>query len=469
MKFFILLLVFSLPASATHYFIAPAGGGGSDSNNGLSSGAPFLSPNHAFNCGDDISAAVGSYSATNFGSGKWGTVTCAANNNVVMINCATFDACKISVTSNFGMWISTSYWGINGWEIAETGDNGLCFGVGPVGASTIHHIIVVNSVCNGGANGFSAFSENSTTSFDYVAFIGDIAWNATQSTLLGNSGFTMYEPIKSDSLPGTHLYIGNSFSFDNLSTVFAFDGNGIVLDDFGNGQSGGAAYNQASLVENNVSVWNGGYGIATTGNGSASAKMYFRNNTSAHNLTDGTTSTTTCGDMTLLVTSLAEMYGNLIQTLGATACSGPTTAYGIAVNGADATDHVYNNYIYSAAGNNTVIVSSPGFAYGPTNTTGTNPAFANVADPGQPSCTGKVNTLDCMSTVIANYTPATAAAKAFGYQGSVTPTTQTYDPLFPQWLCNVTLPSGLITMHCVTPGTYRALVPPTNLTAMARR
>lgn len=450
--------------------MAPAGGGGSDANNGLSSGAPFLTPNHALNCGaDKISAAAGTYAGTSFGSGNWGTVTCAAGNNIVPIICATFDACKITVSSAFGMSISKSFFGVFGFEVAETGNNGLCFAVLPVGSS-IHHVIVGNSVCNGGANGFAASSASSTVSFDYVGFIGDLAWNATQSTLLGNSGFTMYEPIKSDSLPGTHNYIGYGGSWDNLSTTFAFDGNGVVLDDFGNGQSGGAAYDQQTLVEHMISVWNGGYGIATTGNGSSLARMVFRQNTSVHNLTDGTTSTTTCGDMTLLVTSFAEMYGNLIQTLGATACNGPTTAYGIAVNAADATDHVYKNYIYSAAGNNTVIVSSSGFSYGPSNVTGTDPAFANPVDPGQPNCTGKINVPDCMSTVIANYTPATAAAKAYGRQVPVNTGTQAYDPLIPQWFCNVEtsypgLLSGIMHLPCVTPGQFKSALPPTDLKA----
>jgi hypothetical protein len=51
-----------------------------------------------------------------------------------------------------------------------------------------------------------------------------------------------------------------------------------------------------------------------------------------------------------------------------------------------------------------------------------------------------------MATVIANFTPTTAAAAGFGYQ--LPGNTQVSDPLFPQWLCNVNLPSGLVTMGC---------------------
>ena len=51
-----------------------------------------------------------------------------------------------------------------------------------------------------------------------------------------------------------------------------------------------------------------------------------------------------------------------------------------------------------------------------------------------------------MATMIANFTPTTAAAKAYGYQ--IPSTSPTSDPLFPQWLCNVNLPPGLVTMGC---------------------
>jgi hypothetical protein len=47
--------------------------------------------------------------------------------------------------------------------------------------------------------------------------------------------------------------------------------------------------------------------------------------------------------------------------------------------------------------------------------------------------------------VISNFKPKVAAAAGFGYQ---TPGSAAYDPLFPQWLCTASVPSGLITMGC---------------------
>jgi hypothetical protein len=103
------------------------------------------------------------------------------------------------------------------------------------------------------------------------------------------------------------------------------------------------------------------------------------------------------------------------------------------------------NWLYSLAGNNTTAISSTGFIFG-TNITGIDPGLANPVDPGKPYCAGKASTVDCMGTVIANYKPANSAAQAFGYQ--MPQNSSANDPLFPKWLCNVNLPSGLVTTGC---------------------
>jgi hypothetical protein len=69
---------------------------------------------------------------------------------------------------------------------------------------------------------------------------------------------------------------------------------------------------------------------------------------------------------------------------------------------------------------------------------------------------------DCMAPVIAGFTPTTAAAAGFSYQ--IPGSTPVEDALFPQWLCNVNLPSGLVTMGCAT-GASAASAGPRPLTA----
>src|SRR5579864_7747845 len=97
----ILLSTLATPARATTYYLATATAGGSDSNSGTSESAPWLTPNHAINCGDVILAAAGAYSAANFSYGKWGTVTCTGGNNVAWLKCAAFDACKFTASGTY--------------------------------------------------------------------------------------------------------------------------------------------------------------------------------------------------------------------------------------------------------------------------------------------------------------------------------------------------------------------------------
>jgi hypothetical protein len=142
-----------------------------------------------------------------------------------------------------------------------------------------------------------------------------------------------------------------------------------------------------------------------------------------------------------------QAFFNLAQTNATNGCgANPIFAYFVG-SSATTTDHIYQNWGFAASGTNSDIVASTGFAYGPNNTFGTSAAFANAVAPGAPSCGAFANVPACMATVIANFKPTNAAAVAFGYQPPST--TSIYDPLFPQWLCNVNLPSGLVTPGCL--------------------
>src|ERR1700679_56582 len=144
------LMIAGADAQATTYYLNTAGGGGSDSNNGLSTGAPWLTPNHALNCGDTITAAAGTYARNNFVSGQWGTVTCPSANNVAWLICATFDACKISTSNQDALWVDQDFWGVVGWETTVTsGTNGACFRATPSGAYVLHHVVFADDIANG--------------------------------------------------------------------------------------------------------------------------------------------------------------------------------------------------------------------------------------------------------------------------------------------------------------------------------
>jgi hypothetical protein len=468
--FFALLIQVS-PTFATSYYLNTAAGGGNDSNNGLSPGAPWLSPNHAVNCGDTITAAPGTYDQAKFQYNSWHTVTCPSGNNVAWIICATFDACYINVTGAYaGFQISRSYWGVQGWEVTTTSSSKECFTAKPLMSVNIHHIVFANDIANGCANGGLVASSYGGYGVDYFAVVGSIAYNSTQGHSFCFNGISTFEPVALDTLPGTHNYFGGNFSFDNLDANpcnggAPTDGEGLIVDTFGT-----FAYTGQSVIDNNIAVFNGSRGVLVLTNPSGAAPpVYVRHNTTYGNNKDpnqNSVSAYQCSEISLDQSPLTNVYLNLTQTNAATAC-GSHTLYNVYLHYAYSTDHIYSNYAYSAAGNNTGSDNSSGFTLGPNNVFTQNLHFANPVDPGAPSCGRSSSVPNCMATVIANFTPTAAAAVSYGYRAPSA--TWSYDPLFPQWLCSVTsLPIGLVTMGCLpgSPGNGGGPAPPQDLKAV---
>jgi hypothetical protein len=447
-----LLSALASPAWSTTYYLATAAAGGSDSNNGTSASTPWLTPNHAVNCGDVILAeASTAYAATNFRPGQWGVVTCSAGNNVAWLKCAVFDTCKITIstTGHNAMTPTQSYWGIQGWEVtASAVSTNQCFEAFPPDFThPVHHIIFANNVANGCGDGaFTTGKSAANVGVDYVAIIGNIAYNGAQDNANCYSGIDIVVPVNSDTLPGTHYYIAGNFSWGNVDPNpcgggTPSDGQGIFLDTV-------QPYSGQIVIDNNISVFNGGMGIKALNNstGLPKAQIYIRHNTTYGNQT-GSIASSICSEIALDTSLSSQVYMNLSETGPAAGCvKGPSSVYVLAVSSGDSTDLLHDNFIYSVAGNNTT-GSGTGFSYGPNNTTGSNPNFSNPVKPGAPNCGSSTSVPACMSTVIANFTPTAAAAGQHGYQ--IPSTVQTYDPLFPQWLCNVNLPSGLVTIGCL--------------------
>ncbi len=439
------------------YYLAPRSAGGSDSNSGLSASEPWLSPNHDLNCGDVIEAAASTgYDSANFGSGKWGTVSCPSNNSVAWLKCATFDGCKIYST-NQGIYVDHSYWGVQGWEVTVSGaGTGFCFGAAPEWShpAEVHHIIFANNVANGcQEGGFSSFNVNTTASVDYLSIVGNIAYNAAQSSAHCYSGIDIFQPIQSDAVAGTHIYIAGNFSYGNFdpnpcSGTIPTDGEGIILDTF-DGSEGGikTPFTAQTVVENNILVENGGRGFEVQNNmaGSQHAHIYSRHNTISANNKDSHQVDVLCGEVLLLDASNTQISSNIVASNSAYGCGGyPVRAFSAYV--ADASDQVSGNFAYGLAAEPEFAYDSGAFTYGTGNSLGVNPSFTNEAAPSAPNCSGKANVNACMATVIADFTPTNSVAVSMGYQRPSSTTVS--DPLFPQWLCNVNLPSGLVTMGC---------------------
>ena len=453
-KLALLLLLSTLasPLRATTYYLATAAGGGNDSNSGTSPSTPWLTPKHPVNCGDVILAAPSAaYMATNFRPGMWGVVSCPAGNNVAWLKCANFDACKITINTagHNAMTPTQSYWGIQGWEVTATylGGNECFEAYPPDFTHTVHHIIFANNIANGCGDGaFASGASAPNVGVDYLVIIGNIAYNAAQDNAECYSGIDVVTPVNYDTLPGTHIYIAGNFSWANVDpnpcgSGTPTDGQGINLDTLNEYK-----YSGQIVIDNNISVFNGGAGLQSFLNtgGSPNAPIYFRHNTTYGNQT-GSINAFPCAEARFASSLSSQAYLNLFVTGTANGCSSAQPIYAFGVTSPDSTDQVSSNFLYSAEGNNTT-GSGTGFAYG-TNKTGTNPSFASPVPPGAPSCASYASVPACMATVVSNFTPTNAAASGYGYQGpSSTPAN---DALFPQWLCAVTnLPGGLVTMGC---------------------
>jgi hypothetical protein len=452
----LLLFAFAVPSWAvTNYYISPSG---SDSNNGLSTGAPWLSPNHAVNCGDVINATAGTYSASNFTNGKWGTVTCSGGNNVAWLKCTTFDTCKITSSGQDAMWVDQDYWGVTGWENStNTSSTAGCFRATPSGNYILHHVIFANDIANGCmGGGFVSYQTSTTSSSDYITVIGSIAYNAAQGTGACYSGISVYEPLQSDTNSGTHIFVAGNYSWGNVDGACSggkpTDGEAVNIDTLDHSQSGGAAYTQQVVVENNIGFFNGGRGFETENNsaGSSHANVYFRYNTSFGNSTD-LTQTNGCFDRGELYQQAAKNVTwdhNLAQTKSGTSCSS-APYYGFSALGGDATSNISNSYWSGTSGHNTD-PNTASAVLGTGNTIGTNPNFSNPINPGAPSCGSYSSVPACMAAVISDYAATSTGANAYGYQ--TISTTSVTDALYPAWLCNVSNLSGLVTPGCGSGG-----------------
>ena len=470
------LALFPLSGLATTYFLSPSG---NDGSSGLSPSTPWLTPNHPLNCGDTILAAP-SAAYLNSNLQSWGNVNCPGQNNVAWLQCAIFDACKVLVTDSSvgsgGISINSSYWGVAGFEVDDLASGGFslsCFGTYP-GGGTLHHVVFANNVAN--TCPLAAFGGGSagTKGTDYLAIVGNIAYNAGTSNFNCGSNIDVFTPVASDNAPGTHIFVAGNFSYHSVNPAYenCFDGNGIIMDTFdGNSTPGAVPYTAQTVIENNFSLSNGGSGIVLEYNspsdfsgsvpgGVGQSAVYVFNNTLWGNSTGvGPTGgyaygSANCGEYRAFRIQNTHASGNLAVT-NAPQCYGwfftinyqyekPTSA--LLMNETDNTSTVTGNWAYNQYGLAANVVNSPGFSFG-ANVLDTDPQLAAPSAPSAPACAGYPDVPHCMANVVANFKPQNSAAQAYGYQPPSN--VNVYDPYFPQWLCNVNLPPGLVTMGCM--------------------
>lgn len=438
------LLFLVSPVFAVTYFISPSG---NDSNSGLDSNHPWLSPKHNLNCGDTILASAGTYAEGNFRLGNWGIVSCPSANNVAWLKCVTFDTCKIiiSTASHDALGISQSFWGVQGWEVTvSTPSTNQCFQTYPPDNSTqIHHIIFANNIANGcGDGGITIGAATATVGVDYAVIVGNIVYNSAQGSDHCYSGIDVVFPVNSDTVAGTHIYIAGNYVWGVVDPNpcqggAPTDGQGILLDSLNL-----SGYSGQIVIDNNISIFNGATGFQNFS--SSSAPVYVRNNTFYGNQT-GSVNANPCAEINISGASHTDVFMNL-STASTNTCLNGVNEYALGSSFDDTSDIFNNNFIYSAGGFNT----NTSNAIVTNNISGSSPFLSKTAVPLGPNCGNSTSVPSCMSSLISSSTPSNPNAKPYGYQ---TPSsTPIVDPLFPAWLCGVTnLPSGLITMGCASP------------------
>jgi parallel beta-helix repeat protein len=144
--------------------------------------------------------------------------------------------------------------------------NGNAIVIQARGARHSHHIVISNNIvhdCGGGGIGASHA--------DYITVDGNTVYNTSWYTVFGTSGIAFYQFWNADNGRGYHNVISGNKCYNNKSLVpwrkncELSDGNGIIIDDFRNRQNGSklGAYRARTLIQNNVSWFNGGTGIHT--------------------------------------------------------------------------------------------------------------------------------------------------------------------------------------------------------------
>jgi hypothetical protein len=359
---------------------------------------------------------------------------------------------------------------------------------------------VANNICsNASGNGFntnnfkgggcglgppSSFGPCATTGVDYTAILGNWWQNTANGTGDCYAAFSNYENVNSDTAPGTHIIMAGNLVNDTFNGICSgghtYSGDSFLLDTpDGEQQYLNIAYSGQYLVENNICIYNGGRcfddyddykGVAPNGHGA----KYVKQNTAYAVMTD-TNEWDTFGSCAAFVVRQSDNnpgpspyggYGggtnvtitrNLTQMTVATNCQG-NTVYDIYV-GHSTNVNVTDNWSFTASNQYDGTGSSNSNVTTGGNHNGTAPGFAHPADPGVPNCASFATVPACFTAagVVSNFTPS-GGAVGYGYQ---VPGPQVPDPLYPQWLCGVTLPPGLVTNGCLTGGSAPA--PPTNV------
>jgi len=267
---------------------------GSDKAAGTASTVPWQTLQHAndsglLRAGDCVNVAPGTYPIVNTTY-----LTQGGNANsptgYVVYRSTTPKGAKIEAAAQ-NMYnlvvVDGNYMIIDGFEIDGKNEGlssaPLTMGHGLVGGG--HHFQALNNLVHdcGGAG-------VATIYMDWYWIIGNTTYNNARFNGYQASGISIYEPravtytaTSADTTATYHIIVQNNLSYENDERYVPgdhTDGNGIIMDDFRNTQSGLAAYPYKSLVQGNTTYGNGARGVHLffTDNVTVDSNVAYNNN-----------------------------------------------------------------------------------------------------------------------------------------------------------------------------------------------
>lgn len=495
-------VAFSLPTGDTMKFMATSANGGSDSNDGLAATVggghgPWLTPNHAMNCGDVIVAGAGSYSGS--GIGSYGTVSnCPSTTGgidgtggvyfaTLLCGGSDLESCPTNFTSASTSWafdVKKNNWAVEGFKVTGfvTGQKGAFAADGAT--AIVHHNAFINDIAANVGVGFSGLDNGTShdvpgaTGFDYLAYVGNIAQNAEQ--LNGNclGAMDMPGPASVDNNAGTHFLQYGNFAWSQSPNSICQTGGGIASDveNFFMDTPDAHGMTNDVVFMNNIGWSAYRYGLAFFSqnfNSINGLHLYEKNNTLFNN---NTVAGSGNGDINIQMnnsgTPIVLAANNISQANQGTECgalvggsTGPITLASITFGGTG-----NENILWSLSSGSKATCAFNGFSFGAN--FAENPTFANTTDllanqTGAPTCTGFENTTQCMGwnaststlttpSVISDLVPSSTHSAGKGYQQPSV--TCAANALYPTWLkgivylhwtgSGITQNPGLVTRPC---------------------
>lgn len=412
------------------YYIAPSG---VDRAGCGTSGNPCATPNGVATnnapllCGSVIKAAAGTYSQP--AMRITATPRCPAQNDVVMVECATPFACSGTAEIE----VKASYWGIAGWSMTSASQ--ACFTIDPQSSTGIGTIAIVDNIASNCSQGGIVYF-SSPGPIGNTVTIGNIVYNSVQTGVGCDTGIT-HGGMGNFLATGDELYAAWNFSYGNITAGASCNGGGnadqtgLNFDTMGN-------YTGTAVAENNWLGWNGGPGFElTSGNTTINAgPVITRYNTLVANGQFASLASGSHTDFLGGIVGFGEQNVTYTTNLvDATATFADATGLQFGPHNSPTPPSVMdNNWLFQAhtghgdnywGGASDCLVghASPIGPFTNTNNAGcsgnsftTDPALTSTTEPSAPSCGGQTDTLACFAGAIANLRSSAAGSTGWGAQ-----------------------------------------------------